>query len=299
MLITGGLNSIGFSYRRPYLDFGISLNRTLAPDLFSSSRWIVTDTFTIHIDASKVLTRLKNEKAIDINEKNLAMFAGIVFERKFTWFHFANSYEEGLTTHFEKLFFPFKGVSLNSIQNLSNEEFITKEDSISINSGAFVSAPVYSGVSVIGGALAKFQKLSKMELTRKSSDFGGADQLMLSFEKSKTIVAGVSLSLQADFLKLLRMTLLSYDFSYKLDSSYKIYTQFSMNEIKEMTNQNPVQNEIQAILKTNEPNLLILAPYIISEEKKFQDCTKDGLADKETKREVKKSYFLFLEKIWS
>lgn len=269
-VITGGLNSVGFSYRKPFLDFGLSLNRTVAPDLFSN-RFIVTDTFTVHIDASKVLTRLKNENAIDITQKNLAAFAGIVYERKFTWYHFADTYEEGLSTHFEKLFFPFMGVRFNSLKELKSDEYITKEDSISINSGAFASVPVYTGISAMGGALAKLQKVSKMELTRKSSEFGGADSLLLSYEKSKMVMAGVSLSLQADFMKILKMTLMSYDFNYKLDSSYAIHTKLNMNEVLEMSKDNPVVDELSNIIKTKEPNLIVLAPYIISEEKKLSE----------------------------
>jgi hypothetical protein len=271
LVITGGLNSIGFSYRKPFLDFGLSLNRTVAPDLFSSTRWIVTDTMTVHIDASKVLSRLKNENKIDISEKNLALFAGIVFERKYTWFHFANSYEEGLSTQFDKLFFPFLGVKFSAVKKLGLDEFITKEDSISINAGGFVSVPIYTGVSAIGGALAKFQKISRMEITRKSQDLLSDESLMVSFEKTKSFMTGISFQVQADFFKILKMNLLSYDFNYQLDESYKIYSRFDMDEINEMTAENPVAEEISNIIKTKEPNLVILAPYILSEEKKISE----------------------------
>ena len=271
LVITGGLNSIGFSYRKPFLDFGLTLNRTVAPDLFSSTRWIVTDMMTVHIDASKVLTRLKNENKIDISEKNLALFAGIVFERKFTWFHFANSYDEGLSTQFDKLFFPFLGVKFAAVKKLGVDEFITKEDSISVNAGGFVTVPIYTGVSAIGGTLAKFQKISRMELTHKSEDLLSKESLLISFEKTKSLMTGVNFQVQADFLKILRMNLLSYDFNYQLDESYKIYSRFDMAEISEMTAENPVANEISNIIKTKEPNLLILAPYVISEEKKVSE----------------------------
>jgi hypothetical protein len=69
--VTGGLNSIGFSYKRPFIDFSISADRNLAPDIFDDKRWIVTDKFSIYIDASKVMGNLKNQKIIDISDKNL------------------------------------------------------------------------------------------------------------------------------------------------------------------------------------------------------------------------------------
>ena len=67
--ITGGLNSIGFSYSRPFIDFSLSVNRDLSPDLFDDKRWIVKDTFSIFIDASKVIGNLKDKKIIDLMMK--------------------------------------------------------------------------------------------------------------------------------------------------------------------------------------------------------------------------------------
>jgi hypothetical protein len=270
LTVTGGLNSIGFSYRKPFADFHIALDRSIAPDI-SSAKWIVTDTLVINIDASKIINKLKDQNAIDINQKNLALFAGVIFQRKFTWQHFANSYDEGLSTHFEKLFFPFMGIKFNSIQALESNEIITKEDSLSINAGGFVSSPLYTGVTLMGGALAKLSKISKMELTKKSPVEGGEDTLLLSFEKTQSTMAGISLSIQADFLKLLRMTLLSYDFNYQLDKSYKIYTQFPIELINDLNSKSDIANEIQNIIKTKEPNLEIIAPYIISEEKRLSE----------------------------
>ena len=83
LTVTGGLNSIGFSYKKPFINFGVSVDRNLAPDLFDDKRWIVTDTFTVDIDASRVFGSLRDSGAIDMSNENLAGFAGIVFKRKF------------------------------------------------------------------------------------------------------------------------------------------------------------------------------------------------------------------------
>ena len=40
LTVTGGLNSIGFSYKKPFINFGVSVDRNLAPDLFDDKRWI-------------------------------------------------------------------------------------------------------------------------------------------------------------------------------------------------------------------------------------------------------------------
>ena len=267
--VTGGLNSIGFSYQKPFVDFAVSVNRNLAPDLFDDKRWIVTDTFSILIDASKILSNLKDQKVIDITQNNLAAFAGIVFKRTFTWVHYANSYNEGLTTHFEKLFLPFAALQFNNISHMQTNEMIFKEDSISVKAGGIASAPLYTGITGMAGVLAKFQQLSRVEVISSPSKTDVGDEVHLSYEKTKLVSAGISLGIQADFLKILRITLLSYDFSYELSESYKIYLNFNQFGLREMPPGSPVEMEICQLLKNREGDLDVLAPYVISEEKKI------------------------------
>ncbi|MBP9681988.1 MAG: hypothetical protein KBD76_11325 [Bacteriovorax sp.] len=272
--VTGGLNSIGFTYRRPFGDFSISADRSLAPDLFDEKRWIVNDTFSIFIDASKVLSNLKDQKLIDISEQNLAAFAGVVFKRTFTWVHFARTYQEGLTTHFEKLFMPFGILEFGHMTRLEPNEIIFKEDSLSIKGGGLVSSPLYTGVSGMAGVLAKFERLSRVEVVSLPSVSGLNDQIHLSYDKTKIASTTLSLGIQADFLKILRMTLLSYDFNYELSSSYKIYLNFSESELREMFPGHPVQMEISQLLKNRDADLDVLAPYVISEEKRITQTIK-------------------------
>ncbi|NOT77853.1 MAG: hypothetical protein HOP07_02480 [Bacteriovoracaceae bacterium] len=262
--ITGGLNSIGLSYKKPFVSFGVSVDRNLAPDLYDDKRWIVTDTMTIDIDASKVLGSLKDSNAIDISEKNLAAFAGVVFKRKFTWIHFANSYEEGLMRDFQKLFMPFNLMSFENIAKLGLNEMLFKEDSISLKAGGLVSAPLYTGITGAAGVLAKFERLSRVEIIGLEDN-----RIQISSEKSKIASAGASLSIQADFLKILRLTLLSYDFSYDLQSSYKIYLNMSQIQLKENAIESNVKIELAKIFKNKEAELVTIAPFLISEEKKI------------------------------
>ena len=264
--VTGGLNSVGLTYSQPFGDFSILLNRNLAPDLTNDTRWIVTDTFTIHIDASKVMNNLQNQNAINLDQKTLAAFVGVAFQRTFTWVHFANSYEEGLSTHFEKLFFPFHALTYENMSNLSNNEMIFKEDSISLSGGGFVSAPIYPGIGVMGGVLGKFQKMSRFEAIATDQN-----NLQLSLETSSLLSAGFSVSIEGLFLNVLKLTLLSYDFEYDHESSYKIYTNFKINELQAMSANNPVANQINLLIQTKQPDLAILAPYILSEEQHLSE----------------------------
>lgn len=266
--VTGGLNSVGFSYRRPFLDFAVTVDRNLAPDLYHDVRWIVTDTFTIHIDASKILGNLRDQRVIDMSQENLAAFAGVVFNRTFTWVHFANSYEDGLMRDFDKLFMPFTALSFNNVKNMAPNEMIFKEDSLSFKAGGLVSAPLYTGITGSAGVLAKFEKLSRIEVVSNPGKEPKNNSVQISFEKSKVATAGVAMAITADFLKILKMTLLSYDFSYELASSYKIYLNINQNALSEMPLQHPVAMEIQQLLKNREGDLETLAPFIISEEKR-------------------------------
>lgn len=262
--VVGGLNSIGLNYNRPFGEFSIALDRNLAPDALDANRWIVTDTFSIHIDASKMMNKLNDEHVLNLDEKSMAAFVGIIFKRTFTWVHFANSYDEGLSTHFEKLFFPFKSLTFETLAALPVNELIFKEDSISIDAGGFVSAPLYPDIAVMGGVLAKFKKMSRFEAISRDGN-----HLQLSLEKTKLESLGVSVAVQAAFLKMIKLTLLSYDFEYEKESSYKIYTDFSINDLLEMDKKSPIVNEINQIIRNKEADLTILAPYIISEEKRI------------------------------
>jgi hypothetical protein len=270
--ITGGLNSVGFSYRKPFINFGVTLDRNLAPEL-TGSKWIVTDTFTIHIDASKVLGNLRDQEIIDLSQENMAAFAGIVFKRKYTWVHFADTYKDGLMRDFEKLFMPFKKLDHERISKLDPNEMIFKEDSITLKAGGLVSAPIYTGVTGTAGVLAKFQQLTRTEVISLPGKDRTLDQVQITTEKTKVGTAGVSLGLQADFLNILKLTLLSYDFSYELQSSYKIYVNLKQNYIQGLQNDDPVAREIDEILSAREGSLKVLAPFVISEEKRVAQVT--------------------------
>lgn len=271
--VTGGLNSVGFSYKKPFLNFSVNLERNLAPDLFDDRRWIVTDNFTIDIDASKLFGNLRDQKVIDMTDESMAAFAGIMFKRKFTWVHYADSYQEGLTRDFDKLFLPFRKLDYKAISKLNANEMIFKEDSISVKAGGMVAAPLYPGITGMAGVLAKFQRLSRVEIVSFPGKTAALNDIQITTEKEKIASAGVSLAVQADFLRILRLTLLSYDFTYDLQSSYKIYLNVKQNQLQSFSPDDLVAVQINEVLKNREGNLKVLAPYIISEEKKVAQVT--------------------------
>ena len=272
----GGLNHVGLSFSKGFGDFSIELKRQVAPDLFDDERWLVTDTFDIYIDASHVLSNLKDQEVIDISEKNLALFAGITFKRSYTHVHFADTYEKALGFNLDKLFFSFKNYQNANILNLAPSEFIKKEDSFSLQAGGLGSIPITSGLAAHVGALLTYQKLgitTVLGVSEEDASYQG-ERLRISSEKSKEVSAGVTAGLVADFLGLLQISLLKFDFSYGLKDSYKLYLSFSQNDLLFLKENPDVFSALTKTLKHQLGRKEVLLPYLVSEEQRRLETSK-------------------------
>jgi len=264
----GGLNSIGFRYAKSFADFDINLKRQLAPDLFDDTRWIVTDVFTISISASKVLSNLKEQGVIDYTEKQYGLYAGVNFKREIKYVHFADSYTEGLVFNLDKLFLSFSKFKGKDFLKLAPYEFLQKNDYISASVGGIFTAPVYTGVSVKVGAMAKYEQLAKTDIQAIGPDDAAnvGERYRVSYEKTKSVTAGVSASVQLDFLNLLQISLLSYDFDYTLSESRKTYLSFYDKHIDDLYGDTALSHNIERLFHSKKVDLDILAPYIVSHE---------------------------------
>lgn len=266
----GGLNHIGLRFSKGFGDFSIELRRQVAPDLFDDERWLVTDTFDIYIDASQILSNLKNQDVIDISEKNLALFAGITFKRSYTHVHFADSYEKALGFNLDKLFFTFKNYRKAKILDLAPSEFIKKEDSFGLQAGGIGSVPITSGLAAHVGALIKYQKLAittVQGISEEEESYQG-ERLRISSEKSKQVDIGATGGLVADFLGLLQISLLKFDFTYSLKESFKQYLSFSQQDVDYLKSNQSIYDALISTLKSQGSNHQVLAPYLISEEQR-------------------------------
>ena len=110
----GLLNFSGFSWQKPMLNYDLRVNRELAPDLISD-KWIVQDSLTIFIEAATLISNLQKQALLDVAAADFGAFAGVTFKRTYHYNHFADSYKEGLTSDFSKLFLGFKKFSLKGI----------------------------------------------------------------------------------------------------------------------------------------------------------------------------------------
>lgn len=290
--VWGDINHVGLRFSKGFGDFSIELKREVAPDLFDDERWLVTDTFDIYIDASQLLSRLNNEDVIDISEKNLALFAGLTFKRSYTHVHFADSYEKALGFNLDKLFFSFKNFRDSQIYQLAPSEFIKKEDSFSLQAGGLASVPVTTGLAAHVGALVKYQKLATTTvqgISENEASYSG-ERLRLSSEKSKELTLGATGGLVADFLGLLQISLLKFDFSYSLKESYKLYLSLGQGDIDNFAQSTDLRAQMASLLKHQKVGTHVLAPYLVSEEQrrletsrfKYNFLLKEGLRDLKT-----------------
>ncbi len=274
--IVGGMNHVGINFTKGFGTFSIELKREVAPDLFHDERWLVTDTFNIYIDASQVLSKLADDEIIDISDKNLAAFAGVTFKRAYTHVHFADTYERALGFNLDKLFFSFRQFQNLEALKIAPQEFIKKEDSISLQAGGIGTAPLTTGLGAHVGALVKFQKIEVITLLGVSEEEASypGERVRISVEKEKSHFLGAHAGLVADFMGVLQITLLRFDFSYELSEVFRTYLSFDEEQVENMTSYEGLESELRKIFKGQGFNREIVAPFLVSEEQRKKENKK-------------------------
>lgn len=290
----GDLNTIGLHYQKSFVDFQIYVRRQLAPDLFDDTRWIVNDEFTIEVDASKLLGNLHQMDEIDISATNFGAYAGVTFRRTYKYVHFANSYQDGLTTKLDRLFLSFLKFRQLEFFKLEPYEIIKKEDYLSFNAGGVITGPIYGNITGSIGAIAEYERLAKLNVQRVGPEDNPreGELIRVSYEKSKGIRAGLSASIQADFLALLRITLFSFDFSYKLSESHKVYLSLARGDLEKLKGENTFATNVIKLIKGQKYDLNVLANHIVSQEtrktedinSKYQVLIFGGTRDQQTQQ---------------
>tara|TARA_R110002072_G_scaffold64203_5_gene159683 strand:+ start:14668 stop:16842 length:2175 start_codon:yes stop_codon:yes gene_type:complete len=268
--VTGGLNHVGISYHKPFANFSVNFNRQVAPDLFHDTRWIVTDTMDIYIDAQKLLTNMSDHDVIDIDEKQYALFAGITFKRTYRYVHFAESYEKGLAFNLDNLFLGFTNFRSKNFLEMQPYEFMTKEDSLSFSAGGVGAIPLGYGFNASAGVLVQFEKLSKVEVQSIGIEDNGEEGefLRVSYEKEKSKKVGASASLVYDFLGLLRISLLRYDFSLEKKSSKRINLRFLESDKEELQSKGTLAKNVHNMLRLKDPKSEVIQDYVVSKEER-------------------------------
>ena len=267
----GVLNFSGFTWYKPMLNYNISANREVAPELFSD-RWIVHDTFSIFIEAATLLSNLKETDQIDISDTAIGAFSGVTFTRTYHYYHFADTYIDGLTSDYSKLFLSFLKFKPEASLSLDPYEVIKKSDQFTFNAGGVVKAPVGNGFNLQAGALVKksfstnlmVQGLGPLDSPKEN------EIIRLSLDKKTDITAGAHLSLQYDFFNLLQLTLLSYDLDYTYGKANKVYLSFYQEDKEILKNSSSHNSELKSILKGKD-KVQYWENNIVGQEKRIKE----------------------------
>lgn len=276
----GIINFSGFSWYKPMSNFEVAAKREISPEIFSD-KWIVRDSFTIFIDAATLLTNLNNEGVISISEDTLKLFVGINFTRKYDYYHYANTYNEGLRSDFSKLFLSFLKFNPKELFKLQNSEIVKREDRIILKASGEAHLPITNGLSIGASASAEVVcrntfSYQHIEATDKSTE---NEEARLSLEKMIRADTGLDLSLKLDFFGIIQETLFSYEIDYDFTKAGKTNLTFS--------------KEDQQLMLSNKDSLDQLNNYIIGKND-FPQLEKHIVSTEVREKENFSSRFGFL-----
>lgn len=241
----GTSNFSGFSWQKPFGVVQVYADRQVTPNIFAQN-WLVMDTFTFEIEATTFLERLAEAGMSGMSATEIGAFAGITFKRVYTYWHYAESYQRGLGADFSKLFLLFVKFNQSGMERMGNEEIMKREDLWSASAGGLISTPPLYNLSFSAGALAQhdYQNTSTIQ-----SQFQGDHRFKVGISSKKTTTAGVSLELQLDFFKLIKLSLLRYDLEYEYASGKEITLGLNQDDWRFIKTQREESREFKSLLR--------------------------------------------------
>lgn len=266
----GVLNFSGFTWFKSLSNYDLKVNRELAPDLMSS-KWIVQDSFSIIIKATTLISNLQQQKLLSIKPADLKAFAGMNFKRTYRYHHFADSYKQGLTSNFAKLFMTFKKMHLNSINGLADYEVLKRLDEYSFNAGGKLNLSVDGTTTISAGTLVKkFYKSSVMLQRLGPEDNDEEHHLRISLENETFKSTQIEIQVQHDFFHLLRLSLLEYELQYRFGENRTTYLNLSNKDLKHIADSPRQQTELSGLIK-GRGQIDLLSHLITTYEKRTQE----------------------------
>ncbi|HLW56070.1 MAG TPA: hypothetical protein VKY27_01715 [Bacteriovoracaceae bacterium] len=251
-----GLNNfLGYSWQKSFGSFSVNADRQVTQNLFSDN-WIVQDTFTFRIEATKLLDDMKNDGLLNMNDTEIGAFAGLSFHRTYTYYHYAPSYEDGLRADFKKLFFPYRFFYEQRITDLDHEEIVRRQDSWKVRAGGLIKTPPLSNVSFSAGILTTlaFEKLVSLQKVIDSKI-----KYQINHKSEKKVELGATLSFQLDFFELLSLTLLRYDLNYEYEKSQAFTLAFNQNQLDQFDTSK--RRELASLIRGRD-SITYLTPFI-------------------------------------
>lgn len=274
----GDTNFSGFKWDGIIFGAGINAGRKLYPDYTDGDeekRWVVEDKFQIEVDAKTFLKSLLDSGDVDITLPNLNAFAGIRFKRTYTYIHYAPTYLKGLTRDFDKLFLGFLKFGGNKFLSLEDHETLSRKDFLSANVGANIGSPSFYFMSGYAGGSLYYQRMADVMIHKPGvRDYPRPGEILrVSVNKSKIKGASATVGLQADFYGLLKISLLSFEYSKSVNENSYASLSFYRPDEELLGNKDSVlHQEVKDVLRGKLPeNNLTLMPFIISEQDTKRD----------------------------
>ncbi|MBK23356.1 MAG: hypothetical protein CME70_05060 [Halobacteriovorax sp.] len=274
----GDTNFSGFKWGGLIGGAGINAGRRLYPDYTASEddkRWVVEDRFEIEVDAKTFLKNLSDSGSVEISNSSLNAFAGIRFRRTYTYIHFAESYLKGLTRDFDKLFLGFLKFGGSRFLSLEDHESISRKDYLSAHLSADAETPSYYFLSAYAGGTLRYSRVNDVSIHRPGSrDLPRENEILrVSVNKSRITGKAVTVGLQADFFNLLKVSLLSFEYSKNLNESSFLSMSFRTHDEDLLDNKDSIlHQEVKDVLRGKLPeNNLALMPFVISEQDTKRD----------------------------
>lgn len=243
----GTSNFSGFSWQKPMGVVQVYVDRQVTPNLFGSN-WLIQDSFNINIEATTVLERLAREGLSGLSASEISAFAGMTFHRTYTYYHYANSYEEGLSADFGKLFLSFLKFNQRGMESMAHEEILKREDHWTARAGGLISTPPIYNVSFSAGALAQydFEQMTSVQSTHTQK--ADEQRYKINVLTKKGASAGVTLEMQLNFFNLIKFSLLRYDMNYEYTAGKEFTLGLNSNQFEHIKNDREESSELRSIL---------------------------------------------------
>lgn len=263
----GELNTPGFSWDLVTGNAQVKIGRTLEP-AYNSTKWIVVDTIQVSVSARSFLEQLKEDGDIEISDANLKMFSAVRFKRTYTYRHTAETYLKGLATEFDKLLFSFLKFYETRYTELDAGDLVRRDDFLSADLTLSVDTPSAYSLSGYAKGTLYYSKLSSLVYQRpEAEDRSFEEALRVSIRNSKVTGTSLQIGLQADFYKLLKLTLLSGEYRVNISSSHTTNLKFSESDLELIRNDENLQEAMKEVNKGKSPNgSLVLMPFITSHQ---------------------------------
>lgn len=241
----GVKNFSGLTWQKPMGEYLLYVDRQILPSA-TNDLWVATDRLVVAIKATTYLKSLQQQGVVEISGAQLAAFAGLEFRRVYEYHYYVNDYDQALSQNMDRLFLSFLHFVKPSPFLLSPGDRLKKSDVMGWHVGAKVNVPLQSQLSLTAGALVQGETLSSVEMMRSfDSDPSVGVQLL----KQKTKRVGVELSLNLDFLNLLKITLLGFEYQYSSTESLSQILVFNSSDRSHLMLGSPVYKDLTRLLR--------------------------------------------------